>query len=209
MPPVRHPAPALPMVETAFLASATALIFFINYYFPLGPILRMFFPIPVALAYLRWGRRSAVMTMLVTFLLLSVLMGPTRSIQFMIPHGFIGILLGAMWRQQSPWLASILAGTLLGTLGSIFQLFLVSLLLGENIWLYLTSQATKFVGWIMGLLGSLDEPQLFMVQVVAAGGIVFSSFMYMILVHLVAWVLLERLGNPISPAPRWVENLLD
>ncbi|AFY71163.1 Protein of unknown function DUF2232, membrane [Thalassoporum mexicanum PCC 7367] len=209
MPPIRRPAPALPMVESAFLASATALIFFINFYFPLGPLLRMFFPIPIALAYLRWDRRAAIMTMIVTFLLLTVLMGPTRSIQFLIPHGFIGLFLGALWRRRSPWLASIFTGTVLGTLGSIFQLYLVSLLLGENVWIYLTSQAAKFVGWIMGLLGSLDEPQLLIVQIVTAGGIVFSSLMYMILVHLVAWVLLERLGNPISPAPQWVENLLD
>jgi uncharacterized protein YybS (DUF2232 family) len=209
MPPISRPASALPMVESAFLASATALIFFVNYYFPVGPILRMFFPIPTALAYLRWGRRAAMMTMIVTFLLLTVLMGPTRSIQFMIPHGLIGLLLGALWRRRSPWLLSIFSGTILGTLGSIFQLYLVSILLGENVWLYSTSQATKFVGWIMGLLGSLDQPDLLAVQVVTAALIVLSSFMYMILVHLVSWLLLERLGNPISPAPRWIENLLD
>ncbi|MCZ8160544.1 MAG: DUF2232 domain-containing protein, partial [Microcystis sp. LE19-196.1B] len=58
-------------VETAFLASATSLIWLIDYYFPLGPLLRVFFPIPVALAYLRWGARCAWMTALVSSLLLS------------------------------------------------------------------------------------------------------------------------------------------
>ncbi|MDJ0561605.1 MAG: DUF2232 domain-containing protein, partial [Microcystis sp. M53599_WE4] len=72
-------------VETAFLASATSLIWLIDYYFPLGPLLRVFFPIPIALAYLRWGARCASMTALVSSLLLSVLMGPTRSIVFLIP----------------------------------------------------------------------------------------------------------------------------
>ena len=37
----------LAMVETAFLASAGSLIWLINYYFPLGPLLRLFFPIPI------------------------------------------------------------------------------------------------------------------------------------------------------------------
>ena len=32
------------MVETAFLASTTAMLFLINFYFPLGPLLRMLFP---------------------------------------------------------------------------------------------------------------------------------------------------------------------
>ncbi|MFO7143989.1 DUF2232 domain-containing protein, partial [Arthrospira sp. PCC 8006] len=42
----------LVMVETAFLASTASLIWFINYYFPLGPLLRVFFSLPIALLYL-------------------------------------------------------------------------------------------------------------------------------------------------------------
>src|SRR4028119_2383198 len=53
---IGYPAPPLAMVETAFLASTSSLIWLINYYFPLGPLLRMFFPIPIALVYLRWGK---------------------------------------------------------------------------------------------------------------------------------------------------------
>ncbi|MGB6168766.1 MAG: hypothetical protein WBF52_14350, partial [Geitlerinemataceae cyanobacterium] len=49
--------PPLAMVETAFLASTASLIWLINVYFRLTSLLRMFFPIPIALAYLRWGNR--------------------------------------------------------------------------------------------------------------------------------------------------------
>jgi uncharacterized protein YybS (DUF2232 family) len=42
------------MVETAFLASTAALIWLVNTYFPPGPILRLLFPLPMALVYLRW-----------------------------------------------------------------------------------------------------------------------------------------------------------
>ncbi len=34
----------LAMVETAFFASTSSLIWLIDYYFPLGPVLRIFFP---------------------------------------------------------------------------------------------------------------------------------------------------------------------
>ena len=66
----------LVMVETAFLASTASLIWLINYYFPIGPLLRIFFPLPIALIYLRRGNRAAWMGTLVSFLLLSILMGP-------------------------------------------------------------------------------------------------------------------------------------
>ena len=107
----------LMMVETAFLASTSSLLWFINYYFPMGPFLRVFFSIPIALLYLRWGKRASWMGAAVSGLLLSVLMGPTRSILFVIPFALLGVLLGATWRRQSSWWVSIALGTLLGSIG--------------------------------------------------------------------------------------------
>lgn len=196
------------MVEAAFLASTTGMLFLVNYYFPMGPFLRMFFPIPTALAYLRWGKRTAWMTTIVSSLLLSVLMGPTRSIQFFIPHGLMGILLGYLWRRRSPWAISLFLGTVLGSLGAAFQLVFVSFLLGENVWVYITVQITSFTAWVMQLFGWLDQPELWLIQILAILGIIFSNVMYQVLVHLVAWLLLDRLGNPIPPAPKWLEDLL-
>ncbi len=39
----------LPLVETAFLASAASLMWLVNIYFPPGPLLRILFPLPIAL----------------------------------------------------------------------------------------------------------------------------------------------------------------
>lgn len=95
-----RPKPALAVVETAFLASATAIIFLINFYFPL-PFVRLLYPLPTALVYLRWGMRSAWLAVVVTFLLLTILMGPTRSLQYLVPHGLQGVLLGYLWHRGS------------------------------------------------------------------------------------------------------------
>lgn len=118
------------MVETAFLASTSALLWILNFYFPIGPIFRMMFALPTAIAYLRWGKRAAWMTAIVASLLLGVLMGPPRGLQFLIPFGFLGVLLGGLWRAKASWAASMGWGGLLTTIGVFFQTFLVSLLLG-------------------------------------------------------------------------------
>jgi len=199
----------LAMVETAFLASTTGIIFLINYYFPLGPFLRMLYPIPIALAYLRWGQRTAWMTMTVSVLLLTILMGPTRSIQFLIPHGLLAVLLGFLWKRRSPWIITLFVGTIGGALGVGFQFWFLSALLGENLWIYSTVQATEFMRWLWQLFGSLEQPELWSVQGFAIAGIVFANFAYMVLVHLSAWLLCDRLGNPISPPPKWIQNLLE
>jgi uncharacterized protein YybS (DUF2232 family) len=200
--------PTRAMVESAFLASVTATIFLINTYFPVGPLVRMFYPMPIALILLRWGVKPAWKTMLVTLLLLSVLMGPLRSIQFVMPFGFLGILLGCLWKRQYPWGISIFLGTFLCSLGSAFQVTLLSAMVGENLWVYFTVQMTGFLGWIWQLFGALDQPSLWLVQMGAIAALIFSNLIYMLLVHLVALLLFERLGNPIPSAPKWLEALI-
>ncbi|MBW4494503.1 MAG: DUF2232 domain-containing protein [Oscillatoria princeps RMCB-10] len=204
---VKDVAPLI-VVETAFLASTASLIWLINYYFPLGPVLRIFFPVPIALLYLRWGARAAWMGALVSGLLLAVLMGPTRSILFVMPFGLLGVLLGGLWRRGANWNVSIFMGTLVGSFGVFFRIWLLSILLGEDLWVYLTSQITELTEWIFERLGLLAQPELALIQALALAIVLLNNVIYLFAVHLAACLLLERLGNPIPPPPPWVQVLL-
>ncbi|HIK43887.1 MAG TPA: DUF2232 domain-containing protein [Leptolyngbyaceae cyanobacterium M65_K2018_010] len=213
----RRKAGPLVMVETAFLASTAALIWLVNTYFPPGPILRILFPLPVALVYLRWGARAAWMSALVAGLLLSVLMGPPRSLLFLIPYALIGVQLGFTWVRGANWYLSILAGSLLGSLGFFFRLWLMSILIGEDLWVYLTTQVTQMLNWLLqklvalGLLdiGVLGQANLGAIQTLALIMVLLSNVVYLFTVHLAAWLLLERLGARIPAPPEWVQSLLE
>jgi uncharacterized protein YybS (DUF2232 family) len=102
------------MVESAFLASTASLIWLINYYFPLGPVLTIFFPIPLALVYLRWGPKTAIKGVIAAVLLLSVLMGPARSIVFLVPYGLMSLQLGFCWQRNAPWFAWLIPAVVNG-----------------------------------------------------------------------------------------------
>ncbi|NET43104.1 DUF2232 domain-containing protein [Okeania sp. SIO2B3] len=197
------------LVETAFLASTASLIWFINYYFPLGPLLRVFFPVPIALLYLRWGNRAAWMGATVSGLLLSVLMGPTRSILFVIPFGLMGVMLGGVWKRGGNWFTSIGLGSILGSFGFFFRFWLLSLLLGQDLWIYLTTQVTEFLEWVFIKLGLLAQPSLPLIQVLALVMVFVNNVVYLFVVHLVALLLLDRIGNSIPRPPKWVSVLLD
>jgi uncharacterized protein YybS (DUF2232 family) len=199
----------LRMVETAFLASAASLIWFINFYFPLGPVLRIFFPVPIALVYLRWGKRASWMAAITSGLLLSVLMGPVRSLLYVMPFGLMGVLLGATWYRRVPWIVSITLGTLLGTLGVFFRLWLLSILSGEDLWVYVINQVTELIEWAFLRLELLASPSLLLIQLGAVALIVLNNFIYLFMVHLAAWLLLDRLGNSIPRPPQWVQVLMD
>ncbi len=199
----------LMMVETAFLASAASLIWFINYYFPLGPLLRMFFPLPIALLSLRWSQREARMGTLTAGLLLTVLMGPARSLLYVIPYGWMGIVLGKLWRRQAQWWVSIGISSIIGTLGFFFRYWLLSLLLGRNLWAYAISQITELIEVIFIKLGILAVPSLSLIQVIAVAMVFLNQMVYLFVVHLVALLLFDRLKNPIPQPPNWIQTLLD
>ena len=223
--PLKHPAPSeeqtkkvnsvpagkppIMLVETAFLASTASLLWLFNYYLPGIPVFRIFFPIPIALIYLRWGNRAGWMTALVSGLLLSVLLGPTRSILFVIPYGLMGVQLGACWRRQSSWLTSISLGALLDCIGVFFRFWLTSAFIGEDLWMYLMARIHDLAEWIFVQLGILAEPSLMVIQTLAIFLILFSNIVYLFVVHLVALLMFEKLGNPIPKAPAWVDTLLD
>jgi len=217
VPHVHATVPPLSLVETAFLASTASLLWLVSYYLSLGPWMRILFPTPIALVYLRWGGRAAWMTTLVTGLLLSVLMGPYLSLLYFIPYGLLGVQLGALWRRQAPWLVSVGSGTLIATFGFFFRIWILSAFLGEDLWLYLTNRITDFIEWLTGQfvnwgllgIGMLGQPDLVVIQIVTIALIFCSDFVYLFTVHLAAWLLLDRLGNPIPDPPRWVQVLLE
>jgi uncharacterized protein YybS (DUF2232 family) len=200
--------PPIVLVETAFFASTTSLLCLLSYHLP-GIPFSTFFPIPIALIYLRWGNRAGWMTALVSGLLILILMGPNRSILFMIPYGIVGVQLGACWRRRTSWLTSISLGTLLDCFGVFFRLWLTSVLLGEDLWMYLMARIRDFAEWLFVQLGILAEPNLLTIQILALASILFGRFIYIFVVHLVALLLFERLGNPIPKPPAWVDTLLD
>jgi uncharacterized protein YybS (DUF2232 family) len=149
------------------------------------------------------------MSALVSGLLLSVLMGPTRSIVFLMPYGLMGVQLGACWRRGASWLFSIFTGTLIGTFGFFFRFWLFSILLGEDLWQYVINQITEFTDWAITQLGWLMQPNFELIQILAVLLIFVNNLIYLCAVHLVALLVLDRLGNPIPRPPAWIQVILD
>lgn len=199
---------SLPMVESAFFASTTSLLWLVNAYVPPGPLLRFAFPLPIALAYRRWGLRAASMTMLTTMLLLAVLMGPPRSLIF-LPYGLMALQLGACWQRGVGWPVSVALGSLLATMGVLFRYWMASLLLGEDVLQFLVAQMAEFVDWGLSKVGILSEPSTVLIMAMLLGSIAISSIVYLAVIHLIAWFLFDRLNSPIPRPPRWVSRIFD
>ena len=106
------------LMDTAYLAAATALLWVALYYLPVGsPLFRLALPLPLALLQLRHGWRCAVEGLVVTALLLVALMGPIRGPLVIFPYGSLALWLGWCWRRRASWWLSWSVGSLIGVAG--------------------------------------------------------------------------------------------
>ena len=136
-------------------------------------------------------------------------MGPARSIVFLVPYGLMSLQLGFCWQRNAPWFFSILSGGLIGAFGFFFRFWLFSILLGEDLWRYVITQIANLLDWVFLKLNLLAQPDFMLVQAIAVGMILLNSLFYLVAVHLMALLVLDRIGNRIPRPPRWVSVILD
>jgi len=201
------------ITDTAYLAAATGLLFIALYYLPFGgPVLRLALPLPLALLQLRHGGRSAVAGAGVATLLLIVLMGPIRGPLMLFPYGLLGIWLGWCWHQKLGWYLSWSVGALLGSLGFVIRLAVLSLLLGNNLWVVITNASVRMLGWLLGVLepvlGMSLTPNRFQVQLMAVVLILLQNIIYVLTLHMVSHWIFPRLRSPISDPPQLLRPLV-
>ncbi|MEN9861512.1 MAG: DUF2232 domain-containing protein [Vulcanococcus sp.] len=197
------------LTDTAYLAAATALLWVGLYYLPVGGALfRLALPLPLALLQLRHNRRCAVEGVTVSALLLVALMGPIRGPLVLFPYTLLALWLGWCWTQKLSWWISWSVGVLIGALGFLVRVAVVSVLLGENLWVVITTAAAQLLERLSGLLQLGGGPELWQVQLLALGLVLIQNVIYVLALHAVALWIFPRLRSPITPPPAVLRPLL-
>ena len=196
-------------MDTAYLAGATALLWVALYYLPVGgPLFRLALPLPLALLQLRYGWRCAVEGVVVTTLLLLALMGPIRGAMVLFPNGLLALWLGWCWRRRLSWWLSLALGSLIATAGFLVRLAVLSLLVGENLWVVITTAAAGLLESLANLLALDLVPELAQVQLLALALVLFQSAILVLALHAVSYWIFARLQAPISEPPELLRALV-
>jgi len=79
------------------------------------------------------------------------LMGPIRGPLVLFPYGLLSLWLGWGWRQRTSWWLTLGVGGLIGAAGFLVRVAVLSVLVGENLWVVITTAAanllTAWRGW--------------------------------------------------------------
>ena len=196
-------------MDTAYLAAATALLWAGLYFLPIGsPLFRLALPLPLILLQLRHGGRCAVEGVAVSVLLLIALMGPVRGPLMLFPFGLLALWLGWAWRRGCSWWLSLSLAALIGTAGFLVRVAVLSVLVGENLWVLLISVAAGLLDRLAGLVGSAASFDLSVVQLVAVLLLLVQNFLVSLCQHAVAYWIFPRLQAPIPEPPPALQSLV-
>ncbi len=200
---------AIRLVETSYLAAASALLWIALYYLPIGGALfRLALPLPLALLQVRRGTSSGVEGVTLLVILLIALMGPIRGPLVLFPYGFLSLWLGWSWFKELNWWWSWGVGVLIGTFGFLVRVFLLSLLVGENLWIVVSRAGALLLERVISLFDIAFVPDLLFVQIVSLLLVVLQEFVFVFTLHAVAFWIFPKLYAPIPIPPRILNRLL-
>ncbi len=200
---------ALRIVETSYLASATSLIWIALYYLPVGgSVFRLALPLPLILLQIRRGSKAGIEGVILCVMLLIVLMGPLRGPLVMFPYGFISLWLGYCWQKGLNWWLSWSVGVSIGTLGFLLRVLVLSVLVGENLWVILTRAGASLIEKGIDIFNLSFYPDMMQVQFVALCLIIAQEIVYVLCLHALAYWIFPRLKASIPEPPAILDSLI-
>jgi len=197
------------IMETSYLAAASALIWVALYYLPIGgAVFRLALPLPLALLQIRGHSRSGLEGVVIAVLVLISLMGPVRGPLILFPYGLLALWLGWSWQNRFSWWLSWGVGVFLGTTGFLVRVFVLSLLVGENLWVVITRAGSLFLDRFLDVLNLPFSPGLLEVQLMALSLVIVQELIYVFVLHAIAFWIFPRLDAPIPDPPRLLHGLV-
>ena len=200
---------ALKIVESSYLAAATSLIWIALYYLPIGgAIFRLALPLPLALLLIRRGFKTGVEGVIVSVMLLIALMGPVRGPLVLFPYGLLSLWLGYSWQIGWNWWLSWSVGVAIGTIGFLVRVFVLSVLVGENLWVIITRAGAALIEKGIDIFNLPVTPDMTQVQIVALCLVITQEIVYVLCLHALAYWIFPRLKSSLPEPPALLENLI-
>eukprot|EP00741_Cyanophora_paradoxa_P018405 tig00000204_g17769.t1 len=194
-------AAALPIVESAMLASTSAVLYAIAKVVPSPSDIAIMAgaAAPPALAAIRHGPREYLSTMVVGSIMCFTFGGPTLGFKFLLTVGPLSVVYGFGMRRKLPFVALWPAATALKTLGLFCQLQFVGVILGYDILELITTALTSITNKIAEEQGSQELVSAALVQLLLVASFASNAGAQSAMLYLGLKAVLEKLEPARNP----------
>ena len=165
-------------------------------------------PLPLCLLQIRRGAKAGREGLILSVLLLAVLMGPVRGPLILFPYGFLSLWLGWCWYKRLSWWISWFVGVFIGTVGFLIRVFILSFLVGENLWVIITRAGASFLERLINLLNLPFTPDMGQVQLAAILLVILQEFIFVLSLHALAFWIFPRLKASMPEPPSLLNGLV-
>ena len=203
------PVPVL--VETAMLSALTGLLFHLSTLFRLDAYFGALFPLPIVIACARNGTKAASRVAIVTSMLLFLISGPMRAVNYFCLHGAMAYALSWAWWNRCSWWVSVPLSAAVRSLGIFASLTFTSLVLRENVMQLMVTQMMGLLDQIAANIGMSWMPTLGWVWGMALFFVLLNSLSYVVILHAVFTILLRACvpqGDEFVNAPKKIRKML-
>ena len=97
---------------------------------------------------------------------------------------------------------------MLGTVGFLVRLVVLSLLVGENLWVLITRAGAGLLDRLIAVLNLSISADLSAVQLMALVLVVVQEVVYVLSLHALAFWIFPRLGSSVPAPPRLLHGLV-
>ncbi|PHU02175.1 hypothetical protein BC332_27426 [Capsicum chinense] len=195
----------LRLVEGAMFAAVSGLAYLLSNSLAIENYFGCFFALPIVVSSMRWGIAAGRKTMVATVILLFVLSGPVKALNYMLMHGLLGFTMGSLWRLRTSWGASIFLCALARAVGALGYVLLSSFLIGENILALITINIHAALSYILASLGSTIVPSMNFIYTLFGTLLLINCTFFVFLLHLLYAIFLTKFGMKAHlRLPRWL-----
>ncbi|GMJ03740.1 hypothetical protein like AT1G26180 [Hibiscus trionum] len=199
----------LRLVECSMFAAVTGLVYFLSNSLAIESYFGCFFSLPIVISSMRWGVACGRKQLVATVMLLFVLSGPVKAINYLLTHGITGFAMGALWRSGADWKVSISLCTLARAIGLVGYVLTTSFLIRENILGLITINIHASLSYIFAAIGINLIPSMNFIYSLFGTLVLLNSASFVFLLHLLYSVFLTRMGMKSSlRLPRWLEKAI-
>ena len=157
---------------------------------------------------MRRGFKTGFEGVIICVMLLIALMGPLRGPLILFPYGILSLWLGYGWQKGLNWWLSWSVGVLIGTLGFLVRVCVLSVLVGENLWVIVTRAGATLLEKGIQLFNLSFSPDMTQVQVVAICLVIAQEIVYVLCLHALAYWIFPRLKASMPEPPTLLDRLI-
>ncbi|KAK6242537.1 hypothetical protein QUC31_013771 [Theobroma cacao] len=199
----------LRLVECSMFAAVTGLVYFLSNSLSIENYFGCFFSLPIVISSIRWGVACGRKQLVATVMLLFVLSGPVKALNYLLTHGILGFTMGALWRLGANWSVSIFLCTIARSMGAMGYVFTTSFLIRENILALITINIHASLSYIFAAIGINVVPSMNFIYSLFGILVLLNSASFVFLLHLLYSVFLTRMGMKASlRLPGWLEKAI-